>query len=117
MAREYITAHREAAGRDPLLFLILGEAPPVRVAKHGRLDVAAAIAKDLGSLVERSGVTLDAQALENLIPETVSWITWAELSDVVVQALQDSDGIGDPSLRATVNRLAQSVVSAIRRHA
>ena len=40
-----------------------------------------------------------------LIPEVVSWITWAELDAVVTRQLA-SMKIEDPSLRGTVERLA-----------
>jgi hypothetical protein len=116
LAREYVSVLHQARGRTPLLLLILGTEPPVRVQGHGKQTVAEAIERYLGPVL--GGADEHAFELEPLlggIPDVVAWLTWSRLGQVV--DAQRALFKAEPSVRATVDRLADSVGLAISRHA
>ena len=43
LAREFVMAHRLAAGRRPMLLLIISNPPPVKVQKRGKISIREAI--------------------------------------------------------------------------
>lgn len=116
LAREYVLALRDSDERTPLLCLIIGEPPPVRVAGHGRLSIRDAIAPHVESVLSRAeGLTIKSKAAIARIEDVVCWTTWGEISAVVHQqsaALVCSDS----SQRAALSRLANSVTRAIEWH-
>ena len=116
LAREYVSLMREAQGRAPLLLLILGSEPPVAVTGHGRMGIEDTISLHLSSVLERTeDHDLDESSLRESVPEVLSWITWQELGSVVAkqQGIFCSD---NPSVNATVSRLAGSLTDSIVRH-
>jgi hypothetical protein len=119
LAKEFIAVKSTAGDRQPLLLLILGTPPPVSVRSRGLLAVDDAIAASLLELGHALASNESApQGLRDEIRETVAWITWSEI-EAVISAQQQlfrvhHEGSG---LRATVERLAQSVVDAVRWHA
>jgi hypothetical protein len=116
LAREYVALMRDAQGRTPLLLLILGSEPPVAVRGHGHLEIAEAISLHLSSVLERTeDHDLDEASLGESVPEVVSWITWQELGRVVTKqrGIFCSD---NPSVNATVSRLADSLTNSVARH-
>ena len=116
LAREFVLAIRAAEGRAPLLLLILGAEPPVPVKGHGRVPIEDAIATQIGSVLERIGWSeYTTEALVEMIPNVVAWITWREITSVV-EAQLAALGRLEPSIRASITRLADSVTSAISRH-
>jgi hypothetical protein len=115
LAREYLAVLREAKARDPVLLLILGSPPPVTVKKQGLRDITEAIKDHLQEVLEKAGGDEHFEDLVKRIPEVVSWITWAELDNVVAHQLS-SMKIEDPSLRGTVERLAAAMSTAIAVH-
>ena len=117
LAREFVTAHQEARGRDPMLLLILPEPPPVPVKGNGRISVKDAITRCLGRVVERTEADLPAEVeLVESIDSTVSWVTWDSIAKVV-SAEAERFSSGDPSIDGTIQRLADSLLRAIRWHA
>ena len=58
---------------------------------------------------------LDESSLRESVPEVLSWITWQELGSVVTRqrGIFCSD---NPSVNATVSRLADSLTDSIARH-
>jgi hypothetical protein len=116
LTREYVLALRDPSPRTPLLMLILGSPPPVRVKGHGEMPIREAILSELESVIARTEglkVTLDEAA--DRIDDVVSWTTWREIADVV-GAQQAALGEDDPSVHAALTRLAGSVIDAIERH-
>src|SRR5690606_4084447 len=106
----------DAGTRTPLLFLLLGSPPLVRVTKHGRKSVAEAISLYLHSVLSRmEGHSIDPDDALSRIEEVVCWITWNEISQIVESQLEAFD-CSDSSLRACIARLARSVTEAIARH-
>ena len=116
LAREFVLAVRAAEGRTPLLVLILGAEPPVPVKGFGHVPIEDAIATQIGSVLERIGWSAyTTEALVEMIPNVVAWITWRDVSSVV-EAQLAALGRLEPSIRASITRLADSVTSAIARH-
>ncbi|MDQ1250018.1 MAG: hypothetical protein QG597_4395 [Actinomycetota bacterium] len=116
LAREYAAVIREAADRTPLLLLILGNPPPVRVTGQGRMSITDAISRHLGSVLTRmDDPPHDETTLITGLDDTITWITWHEIA-TVVDAQRTRWGPADPSLVGTINRLADSVIHAVTRH-
>lgn len=116
LARELLCMLIEAGDRKPLLWLLLGEEPPVRVKGHGRLSLADAIALALPQVLERCDEPHDPDQLLSRVDELVAWTTWQQLQMTVSAAL-DAYMCEDPSTLASVRRLALSVIHAVDRHA
>ena len=100
---------------DPTKFgfvmLVLGDEPPIRVAQHGRVDIATAASNGL----DRQGVTWRREQLADLVDERIAWITWHEIVDCVDGVLEDQQD-GDESVHASLSRLVDSVSESVRRH-
>jgi hypothetical protein len=95
----------------PLLLLVLGAPPPVRVARVGTLDIREAIAHSLPLIGDQREQDLLAAAAD----EVVAWITWAELARAVRRAV-DRHFIPDASTGAAIRRMAAAVDQAIAWH-
>ncbi|WP_404387425.1 hypothetical protein [Humibacillus xanthopallidus] len=115
LAREYLTVLREAGDRVPALLLILGAPPPVTVKQHGLRDIRDAISERLPWLLTRTGADEDVEELVEQIPQVVSWITWAEIDEIVRRQVAGFE-VDDPSVRHSVERLAAALSSAIQVH-
>lgn len=119
LARELVLVTRDArtSNRVPLLLLILGKEPPVQVQGHGKQSISDAIELHLESVLLRAeNHSLIAADLMEDIPESVAWITWTEIRDVV-RAQLDSLPVADPSLKGGIVRLAQALIRAVQWHA
>lgn len=116
LAREYVDLLNEAGDRVPLLLLVLGTPPPVAAKGHGRLDPFDAVTSQLAAVLARTeDFDRDAAALEALLPQTVAWITWAEVREVVLRQAAGFISL-EPGISGTVDRLASAVVTAIDWH-
>jgi len=116
LAREFVTVHRAAAGRSPLLLLILGQEPPVRVGSIGYLTVSEAIQRYLDSVLGRTlDHTLVLDDLRHAIPDSVAWITWQEVA-VSIQRAAAAFEVPDPSTSAAISRLSSDALRAIAWH-
>lgn len=116
LARELLCTLGEAGDRRPLLWLLLGEEPPVRVKGHGRLSIVDAVALALPRVLERCDDPHDSDQLLSRVDEFVAWTTWHQLQ-MTVRAALDTYACDDPSTLASVCRLAVSVIHAVDRHA
>ena len=116
LAREFVLAMRDSGNRQPLLFLILGDPPPVKVQNSGKMDIDESIDLHLQSVLDRAeGHSFSKSHLMKKIPEVVCWITWHEISDIVKHQIADFD-TQDSSLRLCIDRLANSVTQSIEWH-
>jgi hypothetical protein len=116
LAREFVAVTSEAAGRTPLLLLIIPARPPVPVAKLGRVTIEDAIAARLDSVLARTDAeTPTADLLLQRIDETVAWITWPQLAETVRDA-RSRLHVEHPSVDAAITRLSDFLAAAIRRH-
>lgn len=116
LAREYVLALSYCDDRLPLLLLVLGEEPPVKVAGHGRQGINDAIAMFLDSVL--AGSHLNAVSADDVlasVDDAVCWITWREISDLV-RAQQAALDIEDQSIAACVQRLTDSITNAVAWH-
>ncbi|KQN86525.1 hypothetical protein ASE96_13230 [Arthrobacter sp. Leaf69] len=116
LAREYVATMAHADNRTPLI-LLLGAEPPVLVRGRGRMSIEDAISSELESVLLRANnEQLAMEGLVERIHDVFCWITWSELSAVI-----GSQAAGfvtaDPSVDASVQRLANSVGSSIAWHA
>ena len=93
----------------PLLLLVLGTPPPIRVARVGTLDIPEAVEHSLAQFDDQQDL-LAAGARE-----AVAWITWTELS-LAVRRATDLLDVADPSVAASVRRMADAVDRAIAWH-
>lgn len=93
----------------PLLVLVLGTPPPIRVARVGTLDIPEAVEHSLASFDDQQDL------LATGAREAVAWITWAELASAVRHAVARLD-VPDPSATASVRRMADGVDRAIAWH-
>jgi hypothetical protein len=111
VARELLVSAYQGAGRQPLLLLVLGMPPPLRVKGHGPVAVADALRLGMDSIsarLERDLPGLNAAS-------SIAYVTWAEIAAQVERAATayraTDDGAGQ-----TVLRLAASLTQAVRVH-
>lgn len=112
VARELLVTAHHSRGRRPLLLLVLGAAPPLRVKGHGLIGVAEALQLGTDLIAARLGREvrpLDADT-------SIAYITWSEIAAQVerVAARYADTAVGTPG---TVRRLAASLVEAVQVHA
>lgn len=116
LAREYVALMRDAAGRTPLLLLLLGTGPFVNVDGHGRITVEDAISLHLAPVLAKTEASnLEHDFLIQQIPHVVAWTTWTEISAIVAGQAHVFTS-PDASVQASVRRLAESLTSSIARH-
>lgn len=116
LAREYVLALRDSGARSPLLFLLLGSEPPVKVEKHGRLPISDAISLYLESVLTRAEHhSITAEDALARVSQVVCWITWHEIA-AIVEVQQSAVVFGGSSVNAAIARLAGSVTRAIAWH-
>ena len=111
LARELLLTAQHAAGRQPLLLLVLGAPPPVRVRGQGVLGIADAVSLGATKIGERLGTTV---AMPDPVT-MVAWTTWAEVADAVGRAA-DAYECPDRSALQAIRRLAASVGDAVHAH-
>lgn len=116
LTREYVLTLRDAGQRTPILLLVLGSEPPVKVSKHGKLAISDAISIYLEAVLAKAeNHSLTAAHTLTRVGEVVCWITWKEISQVV-EAQRAASTSSDPSIQASIDRLATSVTRAITWH-
>ncbi len=121
LAREFVVVTREAdrLGRRPLLLLVLGHAPPVRIARAGQQAIDHAIRSTLEPVLRKVTSPNTAVELAARIDESVAWITWQTIADIVRAQLSifRANPAASASIYSAVERVANSVISAIMDHA
>jgi len=115
LAREFLLAHKAKDKRPqqaPLLLLVLSRPPPVLIQGKRRQSLETAIMAGLREVISQPE---DMLGWAEKIHETVTWITWSEI-DQIVRRNFNAMNITDPSVRASIERLVQSIADSIRRH-
>jgi hypothetical protein len=116
LAREYLAVLQEAGQRGPLLMLILPGPPPVAVSRHGRLDLHDAVARWLEPVLLRCEHEFPAaEELLRNVTSVIAYTTWPAVAQSIKSGLQ-AFSCSDPSVEASVRRLANSVLGAINWH-
>ena len=118
LAREFVIAAREAEakGRLPMLMLILGEEPPVRVRDAGRQAVQVAILEKLENVRSMTeGYSKTYAELRVMVDTSVAWTTWGGIADIVRRQMQTCT-VESQSVHDSIQRLADAVIGAIGRH-
>ena len=116
LAREYVLALRDSDNKRPLLLLVLGSEPPIRVAKHGKVSIKESIEFYIESVLqrtERHSITKD-EAMSR-IDDTICWITWDEIYNTI-NSQKDSFSIESHSIKNSVLRLTSSITNSINWH-
>lgn len=115
LAREYVATLAHAGARMPLI-LLLGVEPPVQIRGRGRMSLEEAIDTELTKVLSQSGDHgLAHDWLVNKIPEVFCWITWSEFYEVISRQAA-AVSTSDPSVDASIQRLAASICAAIDWH-
>ncbi len=85
LPREYLALLQTAGARTPLLLVILGAPPPVKLIRHsGRVPLHDAVTLHLEAVHNRvEGALLGLAEMTRRLPETLAWITWAEIQQTV----------------------------------
>ncbi len=118
LAREFVLALRNAhnAAKEPLLLLVLGSEPPVKVSRRGELAIEQAIDRHLDSVLKRTkDCPYTVESARSKVADVACWITWHEISTLVQDQLKVFPSV-DPSLKGTIERLANAVTQAISWH-
>jgi len=122
LAREYVAVVREAEGkpsqpkRQPLLLLVLPEAPPVPIRGRGRMAIATAIEQCLPAVCARCDCDpLDAEMLRASINDVVAYTTWAAIGQQLEMGTSLLTDV-DPSAHASIMRIASSASMALDWH-
>lgn len=116
LAREFVLALQNSAERIPMLLLILGYDPPVRVQKHGSKSIREAIELRIDSVLARAtGHSICVEEAMSRVDEVVCWITWRQISDTIATQLA-AQQFGNQSVHASISRLVTSVIRAISWH-
>ena len=111
LARELLLTAHHAAGRQPLLLLVLGAPPPIPVRGHGRLSIADAVG--LGHQLIRERLGKDVPICDP--SSTICYATWADIADMALRGA-DTYEIGDDSALRAIRRIATSIVDAVAAH-
>jgi len=116
LAREYVLALRDSNDKKPLLFLILGDKPPVKVTKHGKISIKDSIEIYIESVLERTERhSISKEVAMAQVDDVVCWITWEEIYNIT-KSQKDLFSIEDNSTRASITRLANSIIKSIEWH-
>jgi hypothetical protein len=120
LAREFVITTREAQNHQPILMpmlmLILGEEPRVRVRGAGRRTVQEAILEKLEDVREMTEDHPKTYAdLKDMVDTSVAWITWGRIADIIRRQMR-AFTIESPSVHDSIQRLADAVTRAIERH-
>ncbi len=105
LARTAIAARDLAGTRPPLVLLVLGSPPPVLVKGRGRhaVDVAATLDEVAGHVMPDPAATL-------------AWVTWHQIAKVATAGVGQLPDM-DPSVAASIERLARRVADVVNWHA
>jgi len=115
LAREFVTTIREAKNKHPLLVLLLGQGPDVKIENaQGKKHIKQDIIEKLPIVLQKVDSPYDQAALESMIDDVVAWTTW----DTVAQIVKQQEEAFDITDRAcpTVKRLAEFTIDVIERH-
>jgi hypothetical protein len=115
LARELVAVIQEARNRTPLLLLVLGDSPPVKVRGVAeRVEIATAMSARLSSVAARAELGLTDIELVERIPEVTAWVTWSEIREVVIHGRDQFQEVSE--FAGTLRRLCDAAVSAIDWH-
>lgn len=116
LAREFVATMQQAGDRVPLLFVILGSAPPVAVnAFPQRVLLQDAITQRLEHVASAWDAPADQEDLAARIGDALAWTTWAEIRHVLA-ANRHRASDAPETLAATISRLCDAATTAIDWH-
>ena len=116
LAREFVITTREAKGRLPLFLLVLGEEPPVRITGKGRKEIKEAIMDELEDTLKIvEGYEYSVEEIENMIHNSVAWITWDDIYEIVKHKSENLNKNLN-SIKSSILRLSNSILNSIERH-
>lgn len=118
LAREYSLIMRESKGKTPLLILVLGSRPPLKVKGRGRLSIEDSITFYIDKVLSQAtDHELKREKLITQIPDVISWTTWFEIKQTVSdQKKKLSEKVDNKSIQSSIERVADTVIQAINWH-
>ena len=112
LAREFLFLLGKSGERNPFLLAITAKPPPFSIPKLGKLTIKEAIEKGLPNELDAG---IDASPFVERINESVGWLTWTEVKEIVsTQAKSFRCDCG--STERAVRRLSLQIVSSIEWH-
>ena len=118
LAREYLAVLQEAErkGLKPLLLLVLGETPPVRIRKGGRMDIATGVTNSLQTVRSRCEHSFaEMETLNANVDTVIAFTTWGAVEQAIRSALLEFDSTAGPA-GVSVRRLAENALKALAWH-
>ncbi len=122
LAREYLALLRATGRSDetPLLLLVLPKGPEVRVSTHGQpsevMSIQEAVGRHMDDLLVRTDAELGTrESLMGRLGETVAWVSWAEIRDVLRREPARLGASGQ-SMNRAIQRMATITLAAIKWH-
>ena len=116
LAREYLAVMQKAGSRLPLLLLVLPTPPPIPIRGYGRMEIHEAVSKWIEPVVSRCEHEVPLlDTLRQNVNAAIGYITWSTVASIIGES---SEGFArdDPSVDASVSRVAHAALQAIEWH-
>lgn len=117
LARELVATILMAEKRNPLLALLLPDKPPVPVKGAGRLTIEEAVNVYIQEAVEKEAenFSFSVKDVQELMDDTICWITWDELLVCVKKQLASFSNESTSVVNA-VSRMVENLDRVIQWH-
>ena len=116
LAKEFVLLTKECGNKVPLLLLVLGDNPPIKVEGQSRKSIKDAILSDLQDIVNKTeDYPYNLDELIEMIDTSVGWITWKTIMNIVNQQMRGIT-MDSSSIQYSIDRLVQSLSSSVIRH-
>lgn len=118
LTREYLATIQEAQkrGKTALMLIVLPTPPPVRVKKHGNIEIQAAIANYLEPVIDRCEHRFDpCSTLVERVGSVVAYTTWHAIAASITSGV-DSFAGESISVKGSIERLAKAALTAVAWH-
>jgi hypothetical protein len=116
LAREIVATMHFAGENQPLLILILGTPPPVKVRNQGPCSIEEAVSLCLDDAIANTpGFHLTAAEVISRITDTIAWTTWTNIAESVSAARPTINDWPTPA-QDSADRAITQIQTAIRWH-
>lgn len=116
LARTFIIALRESHHLLPRVLFIIGEPPPVKAKKQGRVSIKEGIINRLPEVYEKTeGLYFSLDEAKEMIDECVGWVTWQSISEAVSSGMRAYSN-QDTSTYTAIQRIAGFVEESVKWH-
>jgi hypothetical protein len=116
LARELVVLAQQCGEKTPILLLVLGEAPPVKVERVGRVGVSEAVRARLRGVFDRTENVIQSwERIDAMVDGAIGWVTWRGIAETI-KAQLTTFHVGCPSTEAATRRVADTLTNAVARH-